>query len=194
MSSGGRVWFTSDPHFGHRFVAGLRGFTGPDEHDAALMANFTSVVREGDQVWWLGDLAMSNPKRALTLISGLRGTHHLIAGNHDRCHPSHRDSHKHLRAYLDVFASVQPFARRRINGEEVLLSHFPYANEPDADRGEVRDTQYRLANEGRWLLHGHTHMADQRVHGRQIHVGLDAWDLRPVPLTVIERLIPGYAP
>ena len=52
-----------------------------------------------------------------------------------------------------------------------------------------RFAQYRLPDEGRWLLHGHTHIADQRIHGRQIHVGLDAWDLRPVPLGEIEDAV-----
>lgn len=118
------------------------------------------------------------------------GHHHLVLGNHDKAHAKHRDAHKHLRAYLEVFESVAPYARRRIDGREVLLSHYPYATDDgQADRGEVRDTQYRLPNEGRWLLHGHTHMADQRVHGRQIHVGLDAWGMQPVHLDTIRHLI-----
>jgi len=37
-----------------------------------------------------------------------------------------------------------------------------------------------LPDEGQILLHGHTHMVDQRIHGRQLHVGLDAWGMAPV--------------
>jgi calcineurin-like phosphoesterase family protein len=54
-----------------------------------------------------------------------------------------------------------------------------------------------------WLLHGHTHSREKTGPsrlpvvtfgggpswpGRQVHVGLDAWDLRPVPLHVIEQV------
>lgn len=184
------TWFTADLHFGHRLVAGHRGFLtegGPNTmaHDLTLIDRWCQVVRSDDHVWVLGDIAVSSPTRALGIIGDLPGIKHLIAGNHDGCHPMHRNSHKMLRLYMQVFTSVQPFARRRINGEEVLLSHFPY----DKDRHEVRYTQYRLRDEGRWLLHGHTHQADQRREGREIHVGVDAWDLAPVHLNTIAELM-----
>lgn len=155
-----------------------------------LRENLARAFSPGDQVWRLGDLAASSPTHALAQVASLPGHHHLVLGSHDKAHPKHRDAHKHLRTYLEVFESVAPYARRRIDGREVLLSHYPYATDDgQADRGEVRDTQYRLPNEGRWLLHGHTHMADQRVHGRQIHVGLDAWGMQPVHLDTIRHLI-----
>lgn len=179
------VWFTSDLHFGHRFVAGLRGFDGPDEHDEVLIERWSKNVRKDDQVWVLGDLAASSPTRALEIVQSLPGTKHLIAGNHDNCHPMHRDSHRWQPRYLEAFSSVQPFARRRIDGTEVLLSHFPYAK----DRNEARYMQYRLRDEGAWLLHGHTHQADQRLEGREIHVGVDAWDFTPVPIHTITDLM-----
>jgi calcineurin-like phosphoesterase family protein len=124
---------------------------------------------------------------ALAITASLPGTKHLIAGNHDPCHPMHRDAHKWQAAYLQVFASVQPFARRRIRNQDVLLSHFPYVK----DRHEARYMQYRLRDEGAWLLHGHTHQSEQRREGREIHVGLDAWDLTPVSLDTIADLMRG---
>lgn len=178
------VWFTSDLHFGHRFVAGLRGFEDPADHDERLMAEWQERVSKDDQVWVLGDLAVSSPVRALDLIQSLPGRKHLIAGNHDGCHPMHRDSHKWQPKYLTAFESVQAFARRRIDGEEILLSHFPYAK----DRNEARYMQYRLRNEGAWLLHGHTH-GSERLEGREIHVGVDAWDFAPVPIHTIADLM-----
>lgn len=180
------VWFTADLHFGHRLVAGHRGFEeNVDEHDARLVANWSRVVRSDDQVWVLGDISVSSPTYALGVLRDLPGRKHLIAGNHDGCHPMHRNSHKVQRHYLEVFESVQPFARRKIGGEYVLLSHFPY----NKDRHEVRYTQYRLRDEGLWLLHGHTHQADQRREGREIHVGVDAWNLTPVHLNTIVELM-----
>lgn len=179
------VWFTSDLHFGHRLVAEHRGF-GEDitAHDSTLMHNWRKVVKNEDQVWVLGDISVSSPTYALSILADLPGHKHLISGNHDGCHPMHRDSHKRVGQYLEVFESVQPFARRRVLGQEVLLSHFPYSK----DRGEARYTQYRLRDEGRWLLHGHTHGPERR-EGKEIHVGVDAWDMKPVPISTIEAMI-----
>ena len=64
------------------------------------------------------------------------------------------------------------------------MSHFPY--DGDHVEGGDRATQWRLHDEGVILLHGHTHSADRvslsRAGTTQIHVGLDAWGLRPVAL------------
>lgn len=180
------TWFTSDLHFGHRMVAGLRGFDTPEKHDQHLMDQWRERVHKNDQVWVLGDLAVSSPFRALEIIDSLPGRKHLIAGNHDRCHPMHRDSHKWQPKYLTAFESVQAFARRRVSGAGItLLSHFPYSK----DRHEARYMQYRLRDEGAWLLHGHTHQADQRREGREIHVGVDAWGFAPVSLETIADLM-----
>lgn len=176
------VWFTSDLHLGHGFVAKLRGFDSAEEHDAEIMENWARKVHKGDQVWVLGDLAVTSSAARIELLIGrigtLPGVKHLIPGNHDACHPMHRDSHKYQSLYSRGFESVQPFARRRVNGTEVLLSHFPY----EADHtDEARYSQYRLRDEGRWLLHGHVH-SEQKISGRQVHVGLDAWRMQPVHL------------
>lgn len=178
------VLFTADPHFFHRLVAEHRGFDTTEDMNDALVENWRRVVRPDDDVWVLGDLTLSNITGSLAIIESLPGRKHLIAGNHDACHPMHRSAHKWQSTYLRVFASVQPFARRKIAGQFVLLSHFPYHR----DRHEVRYTQWRLRDEGGWLLHGHTHGKEQR-EGREIHVGVDAWDLTPVNLDQIAQLM-----
>lgn len=192
-----RIFFTSDLHFGHRLVAGHRGFGDDvDAHDHELISRWDAVVEDDDQVWVLGDVSVQEPTRALEIICQLPGVKHLVAGNHDACHPMHRHAYKWQPKYLQAFASVQPFARRRIDGQDVLLSHFPYTR----DRGEARYTQYRLPNEGKWLLHGHTHGTEKVTLGglpthddplvvREIHVGVDAWDLRPVSMNQVQELM-----
>lgn len=183
------VWFTSDLHLWHQKVAETRGFMDPLDHDNAVMYELHATVKPGDQLWILGDLSAGSggsERYALDQLAQLDAELHLIAGNHDRCHPMHRDAHKHQRRFLEVFTSVQPFARRRIAGQQVLLSHYPY----EGDHTVVdRDTQYRLRDEGLWLLHGHTHS----IHfcsprPRQIHVGWDAWR-GPVPLDKLAQHI-----
>lgn len=151
------VFFTSDLHLGHEKVAALRGYASAAEHDEALAERWRRQVRHGDEVWILGDVTGSTSKRVVEaaqafLWDRLTGIKHLILGNHDAAHPMYRDAHKRQGDYW-AFDSIAPAARRRVNGAEVLLSHFPY----ERDRGETRHAQWRLRDEGLPLLHGHTH-------------------------------------
>lgn len=187
------VFFTSDLHIGHRFVAGLRGFEDDLEgHTDAVIDGWNSVVREGDQVWVLGDLTCSNGAipAALEIIKSLPGEKHFIAGNHDPVHSLHRQAHKWQARYLEAFQSVQTFAKRKVEGEQVLLSHFPY-HEDTEGRYEIRYTQFRLPDEGLVLIHGHTHSDKKVTSPRELHVGVDAWNFKPVPLSIVEAFVRG---
>lgn len=165
-------FYWSDPHFGHKKVAELRGFDSVMEHDQHLANSWLDKVSKRDTVWILGDLALSSPSTALEIIGSLPGAKHLIAGNHDQIHPMHRTAHRTHVRYMCTFESIQTMARHKILGQEFLLSHFPYAGDhagtPD------RYTQWRLRDEGLPLIHGHVH--DEWLHnGRQINVGVDHW-------------------
>lgn len=199
------VWFASDLHIGHESIAqyrrmvakvgwrAWRSSTAVEWHDDHLALNWDSCVAPEDTVWVLGDLSAGGSaaeRGALEWIAARHGTKHLIAGNHDSCHPSRRDAHTRQAAFLGAFASVQPYARRRIAGHTVLLSHFPYTGDHTA---EDRYPQYRLPDHGEILLHGHTHSHHQQ-HGRQIHVGADAWQLAPASLNQITALITRTEP
>lgn len=184
------VWFTSDTHFDHRLVAKHRGFTLPDgttpdppAHDAFLVEVWNHHVSPKDTVFHLGDVSIGSLSRSAPWLAQLNGTIHLIAGNHDAVHPMNRDSFKKQRAWLEHFASIQTGARRKFNGQEFLLSHFPFDGE-GARTGPDRHTQWRLRDEGLPLVHGHTHDPEQRLsfsaNGTpMLHVGWDAWG-RPV--------------
>jgi calcineurin-like phosphoesterase family protein len=182
------TWFASDTHFLHRLVAGHRGFASPEEHDETVIARWNETVRPGDLVWHLGDVGLGNEARVLGLAARLNGVKHLVAGNHDPCWPGHRDARKHQRRWLEVFGSVQAFAKIRVEGRTVLLSHLPYAGGGD-HTDEERYPQFRLPDEGGWLIHGHTHQPARMDGHRSLHCGLDAWGLRPVSEGEIAALI-----
>lgn len=205
------VFFTSDLHIGHQKVAQDRGFGTTDEHDEHILNALVDQTHVGDQVWILGDLTVGGraaEDRALAMLGvALMGRSlHLIPGNHDSCHPmTNRNSHNRIKAFYEVFDSVQLFARRRVAGETVLLSHFPYWDDhTDKDRG----VQFRLRDAGEWLLHRHTHSSERGPartslmqwgdpepvskfpSHKQIHVGWDAWG-RLVSLDDVEAIITG---
>lgn len=181
MSRSPRVFYTSDLHIGHRKVSELRGFASASDHDTAIGTAWVDAVRDDDVVYVLGDVAVSGFPYALDFLKSLPGRKHLVAGNHDPIHPMHRRTFAgKLPAFLDVFETVSPFLRRKLEGRELLLSHFPYAEWGDGPGREgSRYEQYRLPDLGLPLLHGHTH-GTERGHGHSLHVGLDAWGLAPV--------------
>lgn len=185
----GTIWFTADLHIGHRLVAGLRGF-GDDTaaHDAELARRWDRLVKPDDQVFVLGDLAVGRGLNdPLLWVAARPGIKHLVFGNHDPGHPMHSGAHKVQQDYLSVFRSAQQSGVRPIAGQRVLLSHFPYQADHTDD---VRYPEWRFPDTGQWLIHGHTH-SDRKVDGRQIHVGLDAHGLAPVPLRWVDQVITG---
>ena len=183
------VWFTSDHHFNHAAMVenGWRPqFSSLTEMNEEMISRWNEVVDRNDQVWHLGGWGLGNFLESLQFRRRLSGQIHLIPGNHDRGHPGHRDASKWQRAYIDAgFASVQAFARRRIAGQNVLLSHFPYTGDR---REEGRFEQYRLQDQGLWLIHGHVHEVWKR-RGKQINVGVDVHDFYPVSLDEIASIM-----
>lgn len=157
-------------------------FESVTEMNETMIERWNSVVRPNDIVWHLGDYAMGPDIKSLFLLKRLNGEKHLIVGNHDKPWPGSRDSHKYQATWTRCgWASVQAFARRRVRGENVMLSHLPY----EFDHTETdRYTQYRLRDEGLPLIHGHVHDA-WTVNGRQINVGVDVRDFTPVHLDTI---------
>lgn len=192
------IWFRSDDHFGHvRVATEFRGFASVYEHDEELVRRHNAVVQPTDTVWFLGDVGLVSRQvrdelqlqrltptdYILSIVSRMRGVKHLVAGNHDEVHPMHKSSYKKQRRWMDVFDSIQPFSQRKYDKKALLLSHFPYTKDHTSS---VRYAQWRLPDIGLPLVHGHTHSSDAG-DAHEIHVGLDARGLAPIPLHVIAR-------
>lgn len=187
-------YWLGDPHFGHPKVSEIRGFASTDDHDAVLMEQL-SVLREEDHIFFLGDISSGrreHEERALTLISTLPGTKHLIAGNHDAVSGIHRNGWKHVPRWLEIFDSVRDFGQVALNKNRVLMSHYPYAALGDGDGRESnpRYLAFRLPDVGMPLIHAHTHqdhpfskMRDETVtkiefRGYDLNSMCVSWDAR----------------
>lgn len=205
------IFYTSDLHIGHRLVAEERAervglvmtavYRAPEEsaeavvawHDNTLAKNWDKVVSPEDTVVVVGDIAAGagrHCRNALAWLAQRNGTKRLISGNHDPVHGMHRDAHKYHEMFREVFTSVSEMARIRVDGNEVMVSHFPY----DGDHSTSdRHTAYRLRDEGVPVLHGHTHsmekVSESRRGTRQVHVGVDAWGLTPVSVATLGELL-----
>jgi calcineurin-like phosphoesterase family protein len=187
------VFLTSDQHFGHRNVIRYcdRPFADLDEMHEAMVSRWNETVSPADRVYVLGDFALG--RRWLSeILPRLVGEKHLIVGNHDECHPAIAKTPTKIanrtQTYLDAgFASVQLELHLAAGPDPrgIRLHHMPYRG----DHGEVqRYAQWRPVDDGMWLFHGHVH-EKWKQRERQINVGVDQWDFRPVALEELLRIV-----
>lgn len=174
------VFFTADTHFGHGGARALyrRPFPSVAEADAAMVERWNSTVGAADDIWHLGDFAVGLRQPAVAaLLERLQGRKHLVTGNND---PAWLTA-------LPGWSSVQPYAELELEGTGLVLCHYAFRSWRNMGRG--------------WLnLHGHSH-GRLKPMTRQVDVGVDVWDFRPVTLAEIRAqkrgrgsLSPALAP
>lgn len=164
FTSDHQLFFTADLHFGHRAMVerGWRPYANIDEMDETLIYNWNTTVGLNDYVFILGDFSFRPAGRTLEYIGTLHGRKHLILGNHDN-----------LSQYaLSLFDLVTPYHEIRYNSEYLVLCHYPLRS-------------WHRMHYGSWNLHGHTHNNIKDKWRRQVDVGVDCWNYKPVHIDTI---------
>jgi calcineurin-like phosphoesterase family protein len=158
-----------------------------DTMNQTLIDNANEMVGPDDELWFIGDVAMGARSVSVPKFKELRCRNlFLVPGNHDHVHRMHKKWMKSVDLYEDAgFTIMGSQETIQIGRWSVLVCHFPYFGD---SQFEDRYTGLRPDDRGQWLIHGHTH-SHERQRGRQIHVGVDAWDYRPVAETQIEEII-----
>lgn len=195
----GAIFFESDNHVWHDAIGEYcnRPFSTTEECAEAMLANHNKRVKNGDTAFFVGDYWFGNRTdgRMKEYTEALNGDKVLILGNHDRASNTKSNGWRYQREYLDAgFAAVVDYATvtlPQVKGgapaRRVLVSHYPY-------RADHKDTprynQYRLRDEGLWLIHGHVHDL-YTVRDRGVNVGVDSpfWNFAPAQDHEIARLI-----
>jgi len=189
------IYFTSDHHFDHNNVIKYcdRPYVSVQEMNEMLIKNWNDTVKPEDEVYYLGDFSLSF-KPVLEVTHRLNGKKYLVPGNHDFCHTSHKKGRspeklaKQIKAYEDAGWIVLPQETTLdIPGvATVNLCHVPYhtVNWDGADKYK----SIRPKDDGKWLLCGHVHQI-WKVVGRMINVGVDVWDMKPVSIEEISKII-----
>ena len=87
---GGMRYFTSDTHYGHQNIIRFceRPYVDVHHMNVDLVNRAAGMVNVGDEVWHLGDVALGYLDSTLTNLARIAVDVTLVAGNHDRCHPS----------------------------------------------------------------------------------------------------------
>lgn len=161
------TFFTSDTHFGHANIIKYcnRPFFSVGEMDEALIANWNSVVKNGDTVWHLGDFTMYGTEQAERYRNRLNGDIHLIWGNHDR--NAVRD--------MTIWKSSQYACEISHSGCKITLCHYAMRVWNKCRRGAL-------------MFYGHSHNG-LAGSSQSLDVGVDAWHYKPVTLPQILQRI-----
>ena len=194
------VFFTSDTHFGHANIIKFcnRPFRDIDHMDEELIRRWNATVTPDDTVYHLGDVALGSRERWGSRLSRLNGTIYLVPGNHDRC-SSVMSKNKDKRMAEAKAYQKYGFAGILDDIEEIIMPgighinicHYPF-------RGQNRDKDFRQFDAqpedvGVPLIHGHTHSSEALSFSDSgtpmVHVGVDAWDYRPVSEWEIKSLL-----
>lgn len=163
-AAGVATWFTSDTHFGDPRILRIdrRPFPDLPSHDAALIANWNSVVAPDDEVWHLGDFALGpTDDRVAEILAELHGTKHLIIGNNDG--PGTLSA--------PGWASMAHYAEITVEDRRLVLCHYAFRTWNRMGSGVID-------------LHGHSHGKLKPIP-KQYDVGVDAQGFIPVRLPTI---------
>ncbi len=127
--------------------------------DQTIVERWNRTVTPEDEIWHLGDFAVrQKPERVADLLHNLNGIKHLIAGNNDMA----------ATTACDAWASVRDYAEIEVAGARLVLCHYAFRTWRNMGKG--------------WLdLHGHSHGRLAPLP-RQLDVGVDVWEFRPVTL------------
>jgi calcineurin-like phosphoesterase family protein len=159
------LYFISDTHFGHKNILKYDGrpFSSIEEHDETLLNNINSVLKPGDTLWHLGDVAWSQ-KSYEWFFENLKTEIkiNLIKGNHDN------------RGSLPWF-TPKDVAEIKFENRRFFLSHYPHLSWPNRFHDSIH-------------LFGHVHGKLKGV-GRSMDVSANMINYTPISIVdVIEKL------
>jgi len=174
------IYFTSDPHLGHKNIIShcQRPFASLEEMDQQLISAWNRRIRTEDTVYILGDL-MFFCKDPQWYLERLNGHKHLILGNHDSTWISTMAKRKArgvegAREAEDFFDSMQDLAELKLDGNRLILCHYPMMSWNHMDIGS-------------YLVFGHIHNSTHAPYWpllwgmeRALNAGVDINDFCPV--------------
>ena len=151
------TFFVSDTHFLHKrileFCPDTRKGSDYLEMTELMIQAWNDKVKCDDTVYHLGDVSFGCIEETEKVLNRLNGKIHLIQGNHDK---SVVNNHLAKR-----WESVQPYLRKTINSEQIVMFHYPIQ-------------EWDAMHYGSWHLYGHVHGKDMGLNNRKaLDVGVD---------------------
>lgn len=174
------IYFTSDPHFGHKNIIEYcqRPFKDVEDMDRILISMFNQATPD-DIVYCLGDFAFARAKRKRDIFAEFQaGELHLIRGNHDNS-----DTCKMPWDSVSDYLEIRPRVEYQNDGGEIMsypvhiiMSHYPFLSWNGMAHGSIH-------------LHGHCHGTLMDKGGLRMDVGVDPQGFKLVSLKdVIDQM------
>jgi calcineurin-like phosphoesterase family protein len=169
------TYFISDPHFYHENIIKFcnRPFATAQEMNEVLILNINNTVEENDELYWLGDFGMCSDEEVLKIMRRIVcKNNHYIMGNHDKAMKDPK--------VRNFFKSIQDYKRIAVQGQDIILFHFPIAEWVNCHRGS-------------WMLHGHSHgthnYSDFLKDKKIIDVGVDCTNYYPISFDEVKKIM-----
>jgi calcineurin-like phosphoesterase family protein len=186
-----RTFFTSDIHFNHENIIKYcdRPWSNATEMNEGIVSNWNSVVKNGANVFIVGDLAMGGPSKAPLLASYLRrlnGNKFLIPGNHDTWVLDDEKCLKELTVLpplVEIAVPDQSLKKGRGGKRQrIVLCHYAMK-------------VWNRSHHGTWMLYGHSHHTmppDYTI--KSFDVGLDGagYDYKPLSYYQVKNLMSAH--
>jgi len=199
------IWFSSDWHAYHKNICkgctswtsgSMRDFDDEETMTEKLIENINKYVKESDDLYFLGDLSFGSIDNIWRFRKRINcKTIHFILGNHDNHIKKNKIlpncTFKELYEYYqpwaisdnlkpqpaqDLFFTVQNYLELVIDKKTFVLSHHPFEEWYEMDRGSIH-------------LHGHLHgnlnHSDSNMFFRRMDVGIDWKEFRPYSIDEI---------
>jgi len=159
------IWITSDTHFCHDNIIQYCGrpFGNAELMNEALVENWNSVIKPGDKVYHLGDVAIGKgyTDELPSIMGKLHGSKRLIVGNHDDI------------PYLSKGGWFKKVMLWRVFTEyNLLLTHVPV---------HPSSIHERIVVNGGVNVHGHIH-THESPDGPYINVCVEKTNYTPIHL------------
>ena len=166
------IWFTSDTHFGHKNILKYtdRPFSSVEEMDEALIENWNNRVKNDDEIYHLGDVALCSPSKLRKVLARLKGKIYLIRGNHDKLTSACGDRFEWIKDYYELEVPDR-------NGYEGKLFHYAMR-------------VWQASHYGTYHLYGHSHgeLPDDPT-SLSFDVGVDCHNYAPINYDEIKHIM-----
>lgn len=133
----GKIFYTSDLHFGHKNILQYenRPFEDVFDMERKLIDKWNSKVKASDDVYVLGDFAFPNSRYSIDhindIVKKLNGKKHLILGNHDTwinkldVKPKLWEEIVPYKEIIDKSDTIIMSGADLVNNRNIILCHYP---------------------------------------------------------------------
>jgi calcineurin-like phosphoesterase family protein len=170
------IWFTSDTHFGHKKILEYtnRPFASVEKMDETLIDNWNQKVADDDEVYHLGDVALTSPSKLRKILDRLKGKIYLVRGNHDKSAEACKERFEWIKDYYELTIDDSDGYQGK---QLVVLFHYAMR-------------VWQASHYGTYHLYGHSHgqLPDDPT-SLSFDIGIDCHNYAPINYDDVKRIM-----